>query len=1184
LDYYEVCEETTDYYLQHNTGPPGVGDNIWPTRVLSHIFKTEVVDIYGWTAFSSTFNFLQAEDYPLRQYEHVHTWGGFLNYLGDQTGSDLNAIFASYGLPTLQWFEESQYQKGMLCIEDDEFSFRVKCFDREGDQAIDVKLHIYSTTSNTYAMTFVEGDSETGWTFEVNVTLTGDFTYAFSARDGAHSIFQAIGIPTLVCSRAYGNIYVTIKNLDDDIHSVLIYVDGQEWGWLDNIPHFATYSTPNIEVTGNMDHEVEIFWEEPDEEVPVWHSKRLIEYVGSTETVEFEFELDPIFKVIQILNIPDFPLADLWEAFGFTTKVVYANLYEVTSDGHFEIYYDPGSPYISQSYLDYVGQAALKSWEQLVPYLGSPYDLDGDGRIEILITNLNYMAEGSYSGALGYCIKPPSDPNGLGMIYIDDNIHMWTGDWKWINSTVSHEFTHMIQFSYDSSEDDWIMEGMAQFGSDYVWEMDGQLQRYVTRFADNPDVQLDYPWSLLMDKYQALSSWYCASYVFFEFLAEKFGPSIIRTVLEKTVDYDGKVAVEEATSKSFSELFGEFAVWNYVNEYSGVGDGGTTFEGTSIYAESFETHYLPGPPAYLHGSGSFDDRTFTTDYINFTSLVEPFVEVAFYGEANRAFEVKVILIVGDFSSYEVRGMTLSDNEGSLLIENALAYSQFALVVVRHFDGYSDADYSWDVKAYAETMLSVRAESPTNILVTAPNGLRVGYDAETETVVNEIPGATYSGPDTQPQEIFIPNPLLGNYTVQAFGTGTGSYTITLESTANGSIVDSISWEGIALPDQQYTQTIDLGTDGELTSIYDLWTRSFTGTHPIVDFAVYNGILYAASDNNLYVYDGNNWTTIQAPAYVLSLVPYEGKLYVGGKGALYSYNGTDFTLVFSTSGYVKMLGIYNGTLYAGTVLDNPPTLFYCNGSADNPDNWYVDTAFSIILNFSGPFGSIDSFAVYNDNMYVTSGGTVYSYNGTDWSIVTTYVDVSAFLDMKVSNGKLYLATRDQAWRKPYYLGYSGFSGRVIEFDGSNWTPVFDYNYWIYSLETYNDKLYVGTANKIFTYNGTYWKTSFNSEEGSYYAISFITFNNTIYAGMGNGCIFTDPPPENMNSKSNSYSRAFVNRNHTTDLSSHAICCYSKQVHGICRLSSPPVPLRVIHYSKVPAKIHFSDLFVSKHRFQC
>jgi hypothetical protein len=148
--YYQTCKDTVNYYLQYNTGPPGVSENIWPTEVLSHIFKIEVIDVCGWAAFTNTFNYLQTKSYPLRQYVSDHTWGGFLSYLSEQTTSDLNEIFSNYGLPKIQWFEENGYKKGVLQINTDYYSFRVRFFDREGNQPIYVKLHTYSSISKEY--------------------------------------------------------------------------------------------------------------------------------------------------------------------------------------------------------------------------------------------------------------------------------------------------------------------------------------------------------------------------------------------------------------------------------------------------------------------------------------------------------------------------------------------------------------------------------------------------------------------------------------------------------------------------------------------------------------------------------------------------------------------------------------------------------------------------------------------------------------------------------------------------------------------------------------------------------------------------------------------------------------------------------------------------------------------------
>ena len=102
-------------------------------------------------------------------------------------------------------------------------------------------------------------------------------------------------------------------------------------------------------------------------------------------------------------------------------------------------------------------------------------------------------------------------------------------------------------------------------------------------------------------------------------------------------------------------------------------------------------------------------------------------------------------------------------------------------------------------AYAELtnlgrLLRVVTESPIDILVTAPDGLRVGYDWVTQGVINEIEGATYSGPGTEPQTITIPSPLLGTYKIDVVGTDYGVYAITILSLTEDSLVTGIETYG------------------------------------------------------------------------------------------------------------------------------------------------------------------------------------------------------------------------------------------------------------------------------------------------------------------------------------------------------------------------------------------------------
>jgi hypothetical protein len=266
--------------------------------------------------------------------------------------------------------------------------------------------------------------------------------------------------------------------------------------------------------------------------------------------------------------------------------------------------------------------------------------------------------------------------------------------------------------------------------------------------------------------------------------------------------------------------------------------------------------------------------------------------------------------------------------------------------------------------------------------------------------------------------------------------------------------------------------------------------------------------------MYIFDGSSWKQILAPVQVLSLKSYNGKLYVAGStGKVYTYDGSSWSSEpvlnidepYSTE-YLRMLGNYSNRLYAASYLDYPALLYYCDGSCDNPSNWHQDLAFNNTLICPAPFCSIDSMEVYNGKMYLSSGGTIYRYDGS-WNVQKQYDDAS-FSDMKVFNGRLYLATRDGSTRCPMDAGGSGFCGRVIEYDGTNWKTVFDHDYWIYSLGVYHNRLYAGTANKIYmSSDANNWQLTFNSLEGAQYALALKTWNDKIYVGFGNGVMFKD-----------------------------------------------------------------------------
>jgi hypothetical protein len=56
---------------------------------------------------------------------------------------------------------------------------------------------------------------------------------------------------------------------------------------------------------------------------------------------------------------------------------------------------------------------------------------------------------------------------------------------------------------------------------------------------------------------------------------------------------------------------------------------------------------------------------------------------------------------------------------------------------------------------------------------------IGTDPTTGKLVNEIPGAFYSGPGSEPQRIIIPNPLNGAYDIKLIGIKTETYNLVVE---------------------------------------------------------------------------------------------------------------------------------------------------------------------------------------------------------------------------------------------------------------------------------------------------------------------------------------------------------------------------------------------------------------------
>jgi len=95
------------------------------------------------------------------------------------------------------------------------------------------------------------------------------------------------------------------------------------------------------------------------------------------------------------------------------------------------------------------------------------------------------------------------------------------------------------------------------------------------------------------------------------------------------------------------------------------------------------------------------------------------------------------------------------------------------------------------------VLVVRGGSPIDLLVTDPNGKRLGFDLANKRVVNEIFGGQYNGHGAEPQLAQILNPAAGTYHIDVLGIGDGPFAVTVQTLdANGNAISTQATTGVA----------------------------------------------------------------------------------------------------------------------------------------------------------------------------------------------------------------------------------------------------------------------------------------------------------------------------------------------------------------------------------------------------
>lgn len=287
-------------------------------------------------------------------------------------------------------------------------------------------------------------------------------------------------------------------------------------------------------------------------------------------------------------------------------------------------------------------------YPKLTEFFGSPPDIDSNGKIVILIFDIQDGFSGSQyvSGffyALNQYLNEDLDPiqrysNEAEILFIDgkEGLNLLTGgDFE----TIAHELQHMIHFGNDEEEHLWLDEGASMFAEYLIGEDPFSSGTYKSGFQSNPDVSLTY-WDY-NDAQGLVMENYGAAFAFYLYLAEHYGGSpFIQNIVQRTTQ--GIESIEESLtafgySTNFREVFRNWTIANFLDDTS-FANGSYGYDNTSI-TMSVEHSYSNSALAHTENAVPY----WGTDYLVFNVPSGSPFNFEFHGTDDAGFVVTAIL-------------------------------------------------------------------------------------------------------------------------------------------------------------------------------------------------------------------------------------------------------------------------------------------------------------------------------------------------------------------------------------------------------------------------------------------------------------------------------------------------------------------------------------------------------------
>ena len=211
---------------------------------------------------------------------------------------------------------------------------------------------------------------------------------------------------------------------------------------------------------------------------------------------------------------------------------------------------------------------------------GAPPDIDGNGRIIILLLNIRDKDNtGQYTAGFfnpadqsrGVLRHPgfrglPIRSNEAEILYIDT--HPLNPNSETAHNVIAHEFQHIINWKHDAKEAIWVDEGCAEYAS---FLCGYSLQEHITAFEESPSVSL-IAWP--SEGNSTSLPHYGAAFLWMLYLHEQHGgiETVIKIVQNRGTSLTGitDVLTSQGVLASVSDIFIAWKLANYLSDYRAV--------------------------------------------------------------------------------------------------------------------------------------------------------------------------------------------------------------------------------------------------------------------------------------------------------------------------------------------------------------------------------------------------------------------------------------------------------------------------------------------------------------------------------------------------------------------------------------------------------------------------------------